>query len=195
MYVRSQRAGLRVMAALTRFLESRLRLKVNRATSVVDRPWHGTFLGDTVTNHLRPRVKPAPRSVTRAKDRRRQITPQGRGRHLRTVITAINRVTRGGVGSCRRSTVNHQFDGLDQWTRRRLRKMLWEPWRTPRTRDRQLVTMGLEVERARKATATGRGAWWHAGASHRHAAVNNRVLAEWGLLSLLDHLRDLERST
>jgi len=111
------------------------------------------------------------------------------------VITEINRFTRGWVGSCRRSTVTHQVEGLDQWTRRRLRQMLWEPWRTPRTRDRQLVTRGLEVERARKATATGRGAWWHAGAAHRHVAVNTRVPAEWGLLRRLDHLRDMARST
>ena len=194
-YVRSQRAGERVMASLTRFLEERLRLKVNRSKSVVDRPWHCTFLGYTVTNHLRPRLKPAPRSVIRAKDRIRRITHQGRGRHIRTVITEINRFTRGWVGYFRLSTVKHQFEGLDQWMRRRLRKILWEQWRKPRTRYRKLVAMGLEVERARKATATGRGAWWNAGASHMHAAVNNRVLAEWGLLSLLDQLRDMERST
>src|SRR5215471_1696199 len=117
--VRSQRAGDRVRASLTRFLEERLRRKGNRSTSGVDRPWHGTCLGDTVTNHLRPRVKPAPRSVTRAKERRRQITPQGRGRHIRTVLTASNRFTRGGVGYCRRSTVKHPFAGLDRWRRRR----------------------------------------------------------------------------
>jgi RNA-directed DNA polymerase len=79
--------------------------------------------------------------------------------------------------------------------RRRLRKILWELWRKPRTRYRTLVAMGLEVERARTATAPGRGAWWNAGASHRHAAVNHRVLAEWGLLRRLDQRRDLERST
>ena len=194
-YVRSQRAGLRVMAALTRFLESRRRLKGNRVQSVVDRSWPCTCLGDTVTNHRRPRVKPAPRAVTRAKDRRRQIPPQGRGRPSRTVITEINRFTRGWVGSVRRSTVTHQFEGREQWTRRRLRKLVWEPWRKPRSRSRTLVTLGLEVERARKATATGRGAWWKAGASHRPAAGNKRVLAEWGLWSLLEQRRDLERST
>ena len=54
---------------------------------------------------------------------------------------------------------------------------------------------GLEAARARKATATGRGAWWNAGASHMHAAVNNRLLAVWGLLNLLTQLRDLQRRT
>ena len=67
-YVRSKRAGLRVMASLTRFLEGRLRLKVNRAKSVVDRPWNCTFLGYTVTNNLQPRLKPAP-----------EVRPAGQG--------------------------------------------------------------------------------------------------------------------
>ena len=60
---------------------------------------------------------------------------------------------------------------------------------------RKMVALGLEAARARKATATGRGAWWNAGASHMHAAVNNRLLAVWGLLNLLTQLRDLQRST
>jgi RNA-directed DNA polymerase len=183
------------MASLTRFLEGRLHLKVNRAKSVVDRPWHCTFLGYTVTNHLQPRVKPAPQSVKRAKDRIRQITHRGRGRNIQTVMAEINRFTRGWVGYFRLTMVKHQFEVLDQWMRRRLRKILWEPWRTPKTRYRKLVALGLEAERARKATATGLGAWWNAGASHMHAAVNNRVLAAWGLLSLLDQLRAMQRST
>ena len=79
--------------------------------------------------------------------------------------------------------------------RRRLRKILWEQWKKPQTRCRKMVALGLEAARARKATATGRGAWWNAGASHMHAAVNNRLLAVWGLLNLLTQLRDLQRRT
>jgi RNA-directed DNA polymerase len=194
-YVRSQQAGGRVMASLTRFVEGRLRLKVNRTKSCVDRPWNCPFLGYTVTNHLQPRLKPAPASVHRAKERIRQITHRGRGRNLRVVISEINRFTRGWVDYYRLSKVPHQFDLLDQWLRRRLRKILWEQWRKPKTRCRKLIALGLEAARARQATATGRGAWWNAGASHMHAAVTNRVLADWGLRTLLDQLRARQRST
>ena len=172
------------MESLTRFLEGRMRLKVNRTKSAVDRPWKRTFLGYTVTTHFSPRVKPAPASLTRAKDRIRHITHAGRGRNIRTVIDAVNRFTRGWVGYCRLATVTDPFDKLDQWIRRRLRKILWEQWKKPQTRCRKMVALGLEAARARKATATGRGAWWNAGASHMHAAVNNRLLAVWGLLNL-----------
>lgn len=194
-YVQSKRAGLRVMASLTQFLDTRLRLKVNQAKSVVERPWKCTFLGYTVTNNLKPRLKPAPKSVKRAKDRIRQMTHRGRGQHIGVVIAEINRFTRGWVGYFRLASVKAQFDTLEQWIRRRLRKILWEQWRTPKTRCRKLIALGLEGARARKATATGLGAWWNAGASHMHAAVNNGILAEWGLRSLLDQHRAMQRST
>jgi len=192
-YVRSRRAGERVMASLTRFLESKLRLKVNRAKSAVDRPWKRKFLGYTVTNHRSPRLKPAPQSVQRAKDRIREITHKGRGRNILRVIKEINQFTRGWVGYFRLATVKQAFDTLDQWLRRRLRKILWEQWKKPKTRFRRLVALGVNAERARKATATGLGAWWNAGASHMHAAITNRLLAQWGLLSLLDLLQTRAR--
>jgi RNA-directed DNA polymerase len=113
-YVRSKRAGERVMASLTHFLEAKLRLKVNRVKSAVDRPWKRTFLGYTVTNQRVPRLKPAPKSVQRAKARIRQITHQGRGRNIGQVIREMNRFTRGWIGYCRLSTVPHAFELLDQ---------------------------------------------------------------------------------
>lgn len=194
-YVRSRRAGERVMESLTRFLEGRLRLTVNRTKSAVERPWKRKFLGYTVTTQFSPRLKPAPEALKRAKDRIRQIMHRGRGRNIRKVIEEINRFTRGWVGYFRLATVKHAFDLLDQWIRRRLRKILWEQWKKPKTRYRKLVALGIEASRARKATATGRGAWWNAGASHMHAAVNNRLLAAWGLLNLLTQLRALQRCT
>ena len=176
-------------------LDTRLRLQVNRAKSVVARPWNGTFLGDTMPHNLTPRLQPAPTSVQRAKDRMRQRTHRGRGQNIGVGSAEINGFTRGGVGSFRLSRVQAQGDTREQWRRRRVRQILWAQWRTPKTRSRKLMAWGLEVERARKATAPGRGAWWNAGASHMHAAINHRVLAEWGLRSLLDQLRAMQRST
>lgn len=194
-YVRSKVAGERVMASLTRFLEGQLRLKVNQAKSAVDRPWNRKFLGYTVTTNRSPRLKPARASVRRAKDRIREITQKGRGRNIERVIDEVNRFTTGWVGYYRLADVAQDFKLLDQWLRRRLRKILWEQWKTPRNRFRKLVRFGVKAERAKKATATGRGDWWNAGASHMHAAVTNDRLAQWGLRTLLTTLRTLQRST
>lgn len=194
-YVRSQRAGVRVMASLTQFLECKMLLKVNREKSAVDRPWKRKFLGYTMSNHLKPKLKPAPQSVKRAKDRIREITHRGRGRNIEQVIKEVNRFLRGWVGYFRLSTVKQAFVTLDQWIRRRLRKILWEQWKKPKTQCRKLIALGLNADRARKATATGRKAWWNAGASHMHGAVTNRKLSEWGLLGLLNQLQSWQRCT
>ncbi len=107
----------------------------------------------------------------------------------------MNPLTRGWIGYFRRATVPHAFAVLDQWRRRRRRNILGEQWRQPKTRYRKLVALGVDAARARQATATGRGAWWKAGASPMHAAVTNRLVAEWGLLRRLDHLRAWQGST
>ena len=131
-YVKSKRAGDRVMASVTHFLEVKLRLRVNRDKSTVDRPWKRKFLGYTVTDHRSPRLKPAPSSVNRAKARIREITQTGRGRNILKVIQEITQYLRGWFGYFRLSTVKQPFDLLDQWIRRRVRKILWEQWALPK---------------------------------------------------------------
>ena len=112
-----------------------------------------------MTNHLKPKLKPAPESVKRAKDKIREITHRGRGRNIEHVIKEVNRFVRGWVGYFRLSTVKQAFVSIDQWLRRRLRKIVWEQWKKPKTRFRKLVALGLNAARARKATATGRSLW------------------------------------
>mgnify|MGYP001817615100 CR=1 FL=1 len=177
------------MASLTKFLEVKLRLKVNRSKRAVARPWKRSFLGYTVTMERKTRLKPAASSVKRAKDRIRQITQQGRGRNIQQVIQEVNRYTRGWLNYFKLSTVKQVFKELDAWLRRRLRKLLWEQWKQPKTRLKKLVALGVNPVKAKKATATGLGAWWNAGASPMHVAVNDGLLKEWGLLNLFDYLQ------
>ena len=193
-YVRSKAAAQRVMESVTSFVEKKLKLKVNRDKSAVARPWKRKFLGYTVTMNKQPRLKPAPQSVRRAKAKIRRITRSGKGRNIMRVIEQINTFTRGWVGYYRMTEVKRQFDDLDQWIRRRLRKILWQQWKTPRNRAKKLRSFGLWPERAKRASSSGRGPWWNAGASHMHAAITNKRLVNWGLLSLLTMLRGLNRA-
>jgi RNA-directed DNA polymerase len=185
-YVHSREAGTRVMESVTSFLERKLKLRVNRDKSAVARPWDRKFLGYTVTTNKRPRLKPAPESVKRAKVRIRQITRRGKGRNIRKVIEDINLFTRGWSGYYRMAEVKQTFDVMDQWIRHRLRKILWQQWKKPRTRAKKLERLGMWPEKAKRATSNGRGPWWNAGAPHMHAAVTNQRFASWGLLSLLE---------
>ena len=185
-YVRSKAAGERVMESVTRFLTKRLRLKVNRDKSAVDRPWNRKFLGYTMTPHSRPKLKVSPQSVKRAKGRIREIVRRGRGRSLPKVIGEMVPFLRGWVSYFRLSQVKNVFEDLDQWIRRKLRCILWRQWKKPRTRAKKMIQLGLDRVRALTSAYNGRGSWWSAGASHMNAAVPAKWLKQLGLMSLLE---------
>jgi len=193
-YVRSQAAGERVMASLERFLAERLRLKINRAKSAVARPWERKFLGYSVTVHHESRLKIAPASVQRFKQKLRPLLRRGRGRNLRDLLAELAPILRGWAAYFRLSEAKVTWESLDQWLRRKLRAILWKQWKTWRTRLRELVRLGLNRERAAASALNGRGTWWNAGASHMNEAVPIALLQRWGLVSLQQEQRRLARN-
>lgn len=194
-YVQSKRAGERVTASLERFLWKRLRLRINRDKSAVERPWNRSFLGYSVTMHLEPKLKVAPESVKRLKGKLRILLRRGRGRNLRKVCQELSIVLRGWVAYYRMSDVKGSFDRLDEWIRRKLRVILWRQWKRPRTRRKELTKRGLDAARAAVSAYNGRGPWWSAGASHMHQAIPTSALCRLGLLSLLEEHRRLACSS
>jgi len=191
-YVRSQRAGERVLASVEVFLWRRLRLTVNRDKSAVDRPWRRKFLGYTITAHSEPKLRVAPEAVKRFRDKVRELARQGRGRSLGWMVERLEPLIRGWVAYFRMAEVKAAFEELDQWLRRRLRCILWRQWKRPRTREQRLMKLGLERQRASTSASNGHGPWWNAGASHMNQAVPTRFLRELGLLSLLEEHRRLQ---
>jgi len=185
-YVQSKAAGERVLASLARFLQQKLRLKVNRDKSAVARPWHRKFLGYSVTWHRRPRLKVAPESVRRFKATLRQTLRAGRGRRITTVIRQLAPKLRGWAAYFRLAEVKNVFEQLDQWLRRKLRALYWRQWKRWRTRLRALRRRGLSPHRAAASATNGRGPWWNAGARHMNEAVPTAELRQLGLISLLD---------
>jgi len=188
-YVRTRRAGARVMASVSRFLAVRLKLKVNEAKSAVDRPWRRKFLGYSLTWHKRPRLKVAPASLTRFKEKVRERLRGGRGRNLRRQMEELSPLLRGWVNYFRLAEVKGVFEALDGWLRRKLRGILWRQWKRPFSRAKNLMKRGLGEQRSWKSATNGRGPWWNAGASHMHEAFPKRFFDDMGLVSLLDYLR------
>jgi len=193
--VQSKRAGERVTASLERLLWKRLRLRINRDKSAVDRPWNRSFLGYSVTMHLEPKLKVAPESVKRLKGKLRILFRRGRGRNLRKVCQELSIVLRGWVAYYRMSDVKVSFDRLDEWIRRKLRLILWRQWKRPRTRLQELAKRGLAEACAAVSAYNGHGPWWNAGASQMHQAVPTSALRRLGLLSLLEEHRRLACSS
>jgi RNA-directed DNA polymerase len=190
-YVRSRRAGERLMASLTRFLGERLRLAVNLAKSAVDRPWNRTFLGYTVTAHKEPRLRVAATSVARLRDKLRDQFRQGRGRSIRRSVEALRPLLRGWMQYFRLAQAKGVFGELDGWLRRKLRCILWRQWKRPRTRAQRLMQRGLDAARAAASAYNGHGPWRNPGASHMNDAFRKTFFDQLGLISLLEQHRYL----
>lgn len=193
-YVRSKAAGERVMASLERFLTTKLRLKVNRDKSAVDRPWKRRFLGYTVTANRKPKLKVAPDAVKRIKTKLRLRFRAGRGRSLIRTARDLQPVVRGWTAYYRLCDVKGTFEQLDEWLRHRCRALVWRHWKRPKTRYRELCKRGIDPGRARKSAGNGRGPWWNACQSHMNQAIPNRTLRSYGVPSFLDEYHRLARS-
>lgn len=191
-YVKSQVAGERVMASISRFLVDTLKLTVNVAKSAVARPWKRKFLGYSLTWHKAPRLRIATASLIRLGVRIREVLKGARGRSLNTVITELNPILRGWMAYFRLTETKRALEELDGWIRHKLRCILWRQWKRPHTRAMHLMKAGLTEERAWRSACNQRGPWWNSGASHMNQAVPKSFFDRLGLVSLLDTMRRLQ---
>jgi len=191
-YVRSERAGQRVMASITTFIEKRLRLKVNAAKSAVARPEERHFLGFRLGREpLEGRVEVllSKRTKERIDSRIRELTPRNWGQSLHRCIEGINRYLVGWAGFFAICTVGVRpaLETLDAHIRRRLRAIQLTHWKTKRTIARRLIRLGVRPKTAWRTTYAGRRSCW---AMSRNSAVHqglrNAYFAERGLVSVAE---------
>ena len=194
-YVRSERAGQRVMASVTDFIEGRMRLQVNAAKSAVARPEERHFLG------FRLRCEPldgavevllSKRSKERIGEHIRELTPRSWGNTLRACILGLNAYLVGWVGFFGISTPAsaRDFHSLDAHIRRRLRAMLLKHWKRKRFIVRKLIKLGVKPKTAWRTTFEGRKSLWamsHSPAVER--GLRNAYFAERGLVSIEEKWR------
>ena len=189
-YVSSRRAGDRVLESITRYVETRLKLKVNRGKSAVDRPWNRKFLGYTFSAHKKCKLRVAPQSLQRFRKHLKGLFRTGRGRNVaRFIQKDLNPVLRGWINYFRLAETKGFAEELDQWVRRRLRLILWRQWKRPWTRFKRLMKFGIAEERAAKSAFSGRGPWYNSGAPHVNQALPKKFFEKMGLLSVLDQLQ------
>ena len=180
-YLKSKRAGERVLVSMTRFLETRLKLWVNREKSAVDRPWKRSFLGYTVCRRkYNIRLKVAPESIQRLKGNVKALFRTAKGRSIRRTIAELTPKLRGWVNYFRHAGVKGIFEELDGWIRHHLRKILWRQWKRPFTRARKLMRLGISEARAWTSATNGHGPWWNSGASHMNQAIPKRFFDRLG---------------
>jgi len=185
-YVRSQRAGQRVMKSVTRFITQKLKLKVNETKSAVARPQERKFLGFSFT--VGPEVKRiiAPKALDRFKQRIREITRRAKGVSMKTTIEELAPYMRGWrsyFGFCETPYV---LLSLTRWVRLRLRAAMWRQWKTPRRRREALLELGVRLRLARNTAGSGLGPWHLAKAKALSVGLSNAYFKSLGLPSLTD---------
>ncbi len=195
-YVKSEKAGQRVLESITQYLETKLKLRVNREKSGVGRPWERKFLGYTVCSRkLNIRLKVAPQAILRLRSDLMTVFHRGRGLALARTIGELNLKLRGWMNYFRHIGVKRILQELDGWLRRHLRKILWRQWKRPFTRAKNLMRLGIDKTRAWNSAQNGRGPWWNAGASHLNQALPKKLFDRIGLVSLVDYYHQLIRFT
>ena len=159
-YVRSKRAGERVLESVTRFLTRRMRLQVNVNKSGVSRPWASKLLGFTFTNSVgNPQLRLHWKTVKRLKDRIRELTGRSCGRSLASVVGDLTAYLRGWWNYFGKIESRNRLVNLDRWLRRRLRMLVWKQWKRPKPRIRELISRGIPGAYAGPAGAARKGPW------------------------------------
>lgn len=184
-YVKSKRAGERVLAGITRWLDKQLRLTVNAAKSGVDRPWNRGFLGFTFgRSGAAKRRKVSDKSIKRFKDRVRVITCRTRGRTLAYVLNELKVYLIGWRGYFSYAEIKSPLSDMDKWVRRRLRCYLWKQW--GRRQYKELRKRGVERFLAWNTAKSAHGPWRISNSPALYQALPNRYFRQLGFPSLVE---------
>lgn len=180
-YVRSRRAGERVMKSLTRFISTKLKLQVNQSKSAVAEPWERKFLGFSFTRSESPKRRIAPQAVKRFKERVRELTSRTRGISIERMAKELAMYLRGWVGYFGKCETPSVLQSLEEWTRRRLRSVIWKQWKRGTVRFAELRKRGVNSQFAATTAGSAHGPWHLANSKALALALPNAYFDSLGI--------------
>jgi RNA-directed DNA polymerase len=180
-YVRSRRAGERVMESMVRFLTKKLKLKVNQQKSAVARPWERKFLGFSFTWNREPKRRIAPKAVQRFKQQVRERTRRTKGVSLERMAEELAQYLGGWIGYFGKCQTPSVLQGLEEWTRRRLRSVIWKQWKRGRVRFAELRKRGVGKDLAAQTAGSAHGPWRLANSPALTIALPNAYFNSLGI--------------
>jgi RNA-directed DNA polymerase len=180
-YVRTKRAGERVMSGVGRYIREELSLRINEGKSAVDRPWKRKFLGFSFY-HVRGGVgiRIHPRSFEELKEKIRTATSKRWSIGMDDRLARLRQVTDGWINYFGIADANDAIQKLDKWTRRRLRACYWKQWKLSKTRYDNLVRLGIESTQAKEWANSRKGYWRIAGSGILQRALPSEFLERIG---------------
>jgi group II intron reverse transcriptase/maturase len=190
-YVKTQRAGERVMGSVRSFLEKKLKLRVNPKKSKVDKAQRVKFLGFSFYKYKGEMlIRVAERSLERFHEKLRRLTKRTRSGKLEDIIQEINIYIVGWIGYYRQAKTPSTYRDLDSWIRRRLRQLIWKRWKRGTTRFLELVRLGVPKWRAGLG-ALGKSPWRMSASPVINEALSNGYFRNLGLKSIKDRYLEL----
>jgi len=191
-YVKSPRAAERVMEGCIKFLEGKLKLKVNRKKSTTGSPTKLKFLGFSLYERkgkigIRVHEKP----LKRLKERLKAMTSRKRGGTVGQILTEIIRLMNGWLGYYRLADMKKYLQGISEWLRRRIRQLYWKRWKRVRTRYENLIALGVPRNKAWQWANTRKGYWCIAGSWILTTTMNNRYFEKLGFPNILKRYEEL----
>lgn len=184
-YVKTERAAKRVMASSVRYIEGKLKLKVNHKKSKVGSPMREKFLGFSL--HKTPGkmgIRPHGKVLKRFKQKVKEITSRSRGRSINTVVQELRRYTTGWLGYYAIADMRNKMQEMNQWIRRRLRMYLWKQWKKTSARFENLKRLGLDKGQAWQYANTRRGYWRIAGSPILQQTLTDKYLGSLGYMNI-----------
>lgn len=191
-YVKSRRAAERVMANCVKFLEGKLKLKVNQQKSMTGSPLRLKFLGFSLyKTGKKAGIRPHGKSIKRFKYKIRELTSRKQARSVENILKRIKRFTTGWLGYYSIADMESKIKSLNEWLRRRIKQIYWKQWKKIKTKHNNLVRLGIEDSKAWQ-WANSRKGYWRISESHiLHKTLTNEYLASVGYDDILQRYKVL----
>ena len=191
-YVKSRRAAERVMASCVKFLEGKLKLKVNQQKSQVGSPLKLKFLGFSLyKTGKKAGIRPHGKSIKRFKDKIRELTSRKQARSVENILKRIKRYTTGWLGYYSIADMESKIRSLNEWLRRRIRQIYWKQWKKVSARFSNLKKLGINKQKAWEWANSRKGYWRIADSYILHRSLTNEYLASVGYDDILNRYKVL----
>lgn len=184
-FTRSKKSAERAMENITNFIETKLRLKVNRTKSKVDRPWRIKYLGFSFYQAKgKVEIRVHPKSIAKFKDKIREVTSRSNAMSMEARYTKLKQIIIGWVNYFKIANMRSIAQKLDEWIRRRLRMYYWKQWKKIKTKHDNLIKLGIDDYKAWEFANTRKSYWRIANSPILARSLTNKTLEKLGYTSL-----------
>lgn len=183
--VKSEKAAKRVIESITRFIEKKLRLKVNKTKSKIDRPCEIKYLGFSFYQaNEKTEIRVHTKSIKKFKEKVRIITSRSNAMSMETRYFKLKQLIVGWVNYFKTANMKHTVRDLDKWIRRRIRMCYWKQWKKVKTKYDNLMKLGIEENEAWMFANTRKSYWRIANSPILAKSLTNKRLERFGYTSL-----------